>query len=137
SAGLLVTARVLNMGAGLLMIPILIKVLRPAGFGAWAVLLAASIAFSTLEMGMPSTLVKHSALPIQNADRAETSRIWGHVLATLGLVYGLFALPVVLVSEPLARLLRIPDDELLTAAEMIVFVYGVVALRAILQTGIY
>src|SRR5690348_3375142 len=90
-AGLMVGARLLNIGVGLLMVPLALHGLGADGFGAWAVLLAASIAFSTLEIGMPATLIKFAAPLANTPDKAGFRRIVLHVVVTLAAIYGVIA----------------------------------------------
>jgi len=136
-AGLMVSVRLFNLGVGLLYVPILIHYFHGEGFGAWAILLASSVAFSTLEFGMPATLVKHAAVPLQASDRREASAVRSHVLLILAASYAAWTPLVVLGSQPLARLVGLPDTPHLGGAALFEMVFLAVALRGILQTGTY
>jgi O-antigen/teichoic acid export membrane protein len=98
------------------------------------VLLAASVAFSTLELGMPATLVKHLS-PVVVGNRAEATRIWLHVVAILCTIYALLLPAAWLGADPLADLTRLPDAPALSAAAMLLLTYCATALRSLLQTG--
>ncbi len=134
-AGLLVSARVANMAVGLGMIPLLIHFLGGDGFAAWALLLAASAAFSALEIGMPLAFVKFAAPLICEGNWAQVGVVFNNAMS-IQLVAFTVAFPVVLwFSGSVAQLLRLPGGETLSASEMIVFVYVAVACRAVLQFG--
>jgi O-antigen/teichoic acid export membrane protein len=133
-AGLMAFARTVNMLVGLLVIPVLLSALGAEGFGAWALLLAASVAFSTLELGMPATIVKHLS-PVVIGNRDEATRIWWHVAVILCCVYALFFPVVWLTADPLAEITRLPDSTTLSAAAMLLVTYIATALRSLLQTG--
>lgn len=135
-AGLMVVTRLANMVVGLLTIPVLIHFLGGEGFAAWAILLAISAAFSTLEMGMPPTFVRHVAGPIQREDWTQVNRVIGHVILLLALAFGACSPLVFRYAEPFARQIGLPVGDRLSAGRMIELVYAAVALRALLQTGV-
>jgi O-antigen/teichoic acid export membrane protein len=134
-AGLLVLARIANMGATLATIPLLIHFLGGEGFAFWAVLLAAGAAFSALGIGMGPTFVKHAAPLIQRGHWKQVNVVLNHTATIQVLVFALAAPLVLWFSGPVARQLQLPDGEWLTAAQMIVLVYAAIALRALLQFG--
>ena len=134
-ARLAIAARIANMLVGLAAIPVLIHCLGGEGFASWALLLAASVGFATLDLGMAPTYVKHVAGPIQRGDwraAGETLRGVGLILI---LAYLVCAWPVVALADELAGELRLRNAPALSAAAMIQFVYAAVAARAILQLG--
>jgi O-antigen/teichoic acid export membrane protein len=134
-AGLMISARLANMVAGLITVPVLLHFLGGEGFAAWAILLACSAAF-ILELGMSRTLVKHLAWPIQTRDRARASQVFGHALLMIVIVYAFCAPFVFLFAHDFARRIHLIDAPLLSAAQMIELTYMAVALRALLQTGL-
>src|SRR3569832_40354 len=71
SASMMVAARVINLGLGLLSIPVLIRYLGGDAFAAWALLLALSVGFSTLELAMGPTLIRFLTLPMHDASHVE------------------------------------------------------------------
>ena len=131
----LVAARIGNMVLGLAVIPVLIHYLGGNGFAAWALLLAISIAFTLLEMGMALTYVKQVAPLIKEGSWPQVTEVLNHVMAILVMAFAVGALPIFWFAEPIARQLRVPDTSLFEAARLIEFVYGAVALRALLQFG--
>ena len=132
---LLVTTRIANMVAGLFLIPVLIHYLGGEGFAAWAILLATSAVFFLLSMGMPPTLVKYMAVPIREQDWARCDHIFKHVVVVILVAFGAFSPVVILLADAAAQTLRLPAGQILSAGEMIVFVYVAVVVTAILQTG--
>lgn len=133
--GLMVAARIANMLVGLAIIPVLIHTLGGEGFAAWAVLLAVSAAFTLLEVGMPKTFIRYAAPLIQQGQWQQVATLLAHVLTVLGLVFVAGIWPVSWLASEAAGRLKVPNDGLLSAAQMILFVYAAIALRALLQFG--
>lgn len=129
--------RIVNLAVGLLTIPLLIHYLGGVGFAAWAILLAVAGVLSTLELGMPSAVVKFLAAPIQDGERGEGVRILSNVFAFHLLTFGI-GLPLVLwQAEAVVRWLRLPDGLWLSARGMVLLVFAAVAARTLLQNGTY
>jgi O-antigen/teichoic acid export membrane protein len=101
--GLLVTTRIANMVAGLLLIPVLIHYLGGEGFAAWAILLAASAVFFLFNMGMPLTLIKYMAVPLSEQDWSRVDHIFKHVILVMLISFGVFSPVVILLAEPAAH----------------------------------
>ena len=134
-AGMLVMARIANIIVALGMIPVLVHFLGGEGFAAWALLLALSVAFSAFEMGMVPTFVKLAAPLIEQQNRAQVASVAGHAAAILFMAFLAAAPLVLLFSGDIARALHLPDGPWLSGAQMIVFVFAAVAVRAVLQFG--
>jgi O-antigen/teichoic acid export membrane protein len=134
-AGLLVLARIGNMVISLGMIPVLIHFLGGGGFAAWAMLLATSAAFAALEIGMAPTFIKHAAPLIQQRNWLQVNFVLSQATIILLLAFALAAPLVFWFADDVANSLQLPDDEWLSAEQMIMFVYVSVALRAVLQFG--
>lgn len=135
SASLMMVTRMLNLATGLVMLPVLIHNLGGTAFAAWAVLLASSAFFSNLDAGMPGTLVKYAAVPLNDSDWPRLDSVRQHSLVILVATYACAAPLVFWAVGPLARQLKLPDGELLTAATMLMLVYCAVFVRSILLRG--
>ena len=128
------TSRVFALAVGLLGVPILLSGLGPTLFSAWAVLMGTSVVFYSLELGMPTTLVRYLAREGwkgRSADEAVSS-----AAAALALVYVAAVGAVALVARPAAKWLRLPSTPLLSPAWLIVFVCGMVALTSLSKLGL-
>jgi O-antigen/teichoic acid export membrane protein len=136
-AMLMVGSRLVNMALGLLMIPVLIRYLGGTGFAAWAIYLAMAAAFSMLEIGMSQTSIRFMALaergPAEGTSRQVLGRIW--LLLALSFSAGLIA--VLAFGNAVVAWLGLPDSPLLSAADSILCVFGAVALRSFLHSGVW
>lgn len=134
-ASLMMGARMASMALGLLATPILIRYLGGTGYATWAILWALGAGFSLLEAGMPTATVRFLALPIENRNwdivRAELGRIWVILL----LCFGAGLVPVLLLSGWIADTLHLPDTEVFSTRQAILFIFAAAALRAFLRTG--
>lgn len=136
SAALMVGARMANLAIGLVAIPVLIRYLGGSGFAAWAILLALGAAFSMLELGMGPTAVRFLALPVAAGQWNEVRQIFGRIWLFLFITFGA-GLPLALAfAPPFAAWTGLPDSGLLSAQEAIFLVFGCVAARAVLQSGV-
>jgi O-antigen/teichoic acid export membrane protein len=134
---LLVGTRILNMGMGLVMVPVLIHALGSRGFGAWAILLGCAAVFGELEIGMPAALVRGLALPLRTPPSREACQVFTAATVTVGAAY-LCALPFVLFgARGLGGWLRLPETRLFAASQLVTFVFMCCGLRAVLQLGAY
>lgn len=137
SASLMVGARLINMAVGLISIPVMIRYLGGTGFAAWAVLLALAAGFSLLELGMPTAIVRLSAVPAQEGNLQETRSIFGRVWAILAVSFGVGLIAMQWTATPLSIWLRLPDSLWFSATEAVSLVFAAAALRAFLQSGTY
>jgi O-antigen/teichoic acid export membrane protein len=135
SASLMASSRVVSLFIGLLSIPVLIRYLGGEGFAAWAVLLALSAGFSLLELGMPTTMVRFLAVPARDGNWAESRALFGRMWVLLGVSFGAGLVATLLLAPSMASWLRLPGSTLLSALEMIHWVFAATALRAFLKTG--
>ncbi|MGK2859768.1 MAG: hypothetical protein ACSLFQ_21430 [Thermoanaerobaculia bacterium] len=129
----MVACRVASLATGLLMIPILLHFLGGDQFAAWALYLAVGLAFSSFESASTNTLVRFAAASAHDASGAGVGRFLTNLVALTFVVYAAF-LPVVLaVAAQVARLIRLPEGELGSPAQVIVVLYGAAMLRALLM----
>lgn len=134
-AGMLVLARVANVGVGLATLPVLIHFLGGEGFAAWAILLAISAAATALEIGMAPTFVKHAAPLMQQGRWREVAALRASALLFLACVFISGSLVLALVAPWIARSFGLPGTPSLGAPAMILVVYAAVAMRSLLQFG--
>lgn len=131
----LVIGRIVNTVIGLAVMPILIYKLGGDGFAAWALLLALAAAFSLFELGAAPTYVKFVAPLIQAQDWQQLGRIQAGVLAILIAMFSVGGFAVAAFGQNVAGYFGLPNASLLTAAQMIFFVFACSALRGLLQIG--
>jgi O-antigen/teichoic acid export membrane protein len=136
-AGVLVLARVANVGVGLVTIPVLIHFLGGDGFAAWAIMLAISAAFTALEIGMAPTFVKYAAPLMQQGRWHDSAALRSSAQGLLACVFMLGALVLVPLAPWAARRLQIPDTPSMDAGALVVLAYAAVALRSLLQFGVH
>jgi O-antigen/teichoic acid export membrane protein len=135
-AALFMSARVVNMAVGLVMIPVLIHSLGGRGFAVWAILLSCSVVFNELQFGMHTALVRALAV----ADRTDSEGIARLSSSAVGflLAVHLAALPFIAVTaNSLAEWLRLPNVGRWHAGVAVLGVFISVSLRAVLLTGTY
>ena len=132
---LLVVGRIVNTVIGLAVMPILIYKLGGDGFAAWALLLALAAAFSLFELGAAPTYVKFVAPLVHAQDWPQIGRIQAGVLAILLVTFSVGGIAVAAFCQKVAAYLGLPDAPLLTAAQMIFFVFVCSAMRGLLQVG--
>ena len=132
----MVATRLVNMAVGLVSIPVLIRYLGGNTFAAWALLLALSAAFSLLELGMSSIVVRFVALPASNRDWGEGRLLIGRVWVLLILSFGLGLLVTLQAARPLASWLGLPATQLMSPEGTVYAVYGAVMARAFLKSGL-
>ena len=136
SASLMVGARLLNLGMGLLTIPLLIRYLGGEGFAAWAILLAIAAGFSLLDLGMiPATISRFAAVPARDGDWNAMRVLFTRVWILLALSFGCGLVAIRWLAPPMAAWLGLPDTPLFAAGEIVVGVYLAVAIRAFSQCG--
>jgi len=133
-AALMMMARLVNMGVGLVSIPILIHYLGGTGFAAWAILLALGVAFSLLEIGT-TTVVRFLVLPAAKCDWMEVRSLLGSVWILLVINFGIVLCILLWIADSIAAWLRLPHTEIFTASECIYAIFVATALRAFLQCG--
>ncbi len=134
-AALLIAARIANMLLGLAVIPVLLTFLGTEHFAAWALLLALGAAFSLLELSMPPTYVRAVA-PLMHAGRIRDARqVTANALCIVFLSFGIASVPLIAAASLLVKAVGLPDGELLSATELVVFVFIASSLRALLQFG--
>jgi O-antigen/teichoic acid export membrane protein len=131
----LIGSRILSMMVVLASIPVLIHFLGGEGFAAWAVLLAASVVCSVLEMGMSLTFVRHAVPPLHEGDLAAFDRIRRHAQLLLLLSFAVASVPAVLFAPGIARVLSLPDTPWFSGPVMLLLVFAASALRGLLQFG--
>lgn len=132
---LLVGSRIVNTVIGLAVMPVLIYKLGGDGFAAWAILLALAAAFSLFELGAAPTYVKFVAPLVHSGDWPQIGRIQAGLLAILALSFSAGGVAVAVSCQTVSAYLGLPDAPLLSAAQMILFVFVCSALRAIFQVG--
>lgn len=129
--------RVVNILLGVLMIPVLIRYLGGEGFAAWALFLSVGMAFSILDIGMPSSIIKYMAVSLDEKDNAQANQVLTNALVFLFAVY-MASLPVVLwLAKPIVSWLRLPNGAHYSAQALFVFVFVSIALRSLLMCGTY
>lgn len=129
--------RVVNILLGVLMIPVLIRYLGGEGFAAWALFMSVGMAFSILDIGMPSSLIKYMAVCLDEKDNAQANQVLTNALVFLFAVY-IASLPaIVWLAKPIANWLRLPNGAHTSAQALLVFVFVSVALRSLLMCGTY
>jgi len=129
--------RVVNILLGVLMVPVLIRYLGGEGFAAWALFLSVGTAFSILDLAMPSSLVKHMAVCLDEKDNARANQVLTNALVFLCAMYIGF-LPVILwLAKPAVTWLRLPNSADISAKALFLFVFASVALRSLLMGGAY
>ena len=137
SALLMSATRVVNILLGVLMIPVLIRYLGGEGFAAWALFLSIGTAFSILDTGMPSSVIKHMAVCLDENDKPRANQVLTNALVFLFAMYIAF-LPVIFwLAKPVVTWLRLPNGVEISAKALFVFVFASVALRSLLMGGTY
>jgi O-antigen/teichoic acid export membrane protein len=134
-AALLIAARIANMVLGLAVIPVLLTFLGTEHFAAWALLLALGAAFSLLELSMPPTYVRAAAPLIHGRQMREARQVTANALCIVFLSFGIASVPLIATASMLVRAVGLPDGELLSATELVIFVFIAASLRALLQFG--
>lgn len=134
-AALLIAARIANMVLGLAVIPVLLAFLGTEHFAAWALLLALGAAFSLLELSMPPTYVRAVAPLIHAGRTREARQVTANALCIVFLSFGIASVPLIAAASVLVKAVGLPDGQLLSAAELVVFVFIAASLRALLQFG--
>jgi O-antigen/teichoic acid export membrane protein len=134
-AALLIAARIANMVLGLAVIPVLLTFLGTEHFAAWALLLALGAAFSLLELSMPPTYVRAVAPLIHAGRTREARQVTANALCIVFLSFGIASVPLIAAASVLVKAVGLPDGQLLSAVELVVFVFIASSLRALLQFG--
>lgn len=135
SAALLIAARIANMVLGLAVIPVLLAFLGTEHFAAWALLLALGAAFSLLELSMPPTYVRAVAPLIHKGRATEVNQVTANALCIVFLSFGVASVPLIAAASVLVKAVGLPDGEMLSATQLVIFVFIAASLRALLQFG--
>ncbi len=134
-AALMIGARVLSLGMGIITIPFLNNSLGSIAFAGWALLLAMAVGFSLLDCGAKNIIPQFLAEPASTGQWRQARAILGLVWVILTCVYSVGLAVIYCVSRPLSAWLQLPDTVLLSPQEAICVVFMAVALKAFLETG--
>jgi len=115
-------SRLASMVFGLLGIPILLACLGSKMYGAWAILLGGSFAFYILEFGMSTTVIKYLAENDSNSESHRSSVLSNAttLLVSIFITVGIF---IVSIASELASWLNLPNTEIMSSGELIIFLY--------------
>lgn len=125
----------INLLAGLLLVPIILYFLGAEQFAAWALYSSGGMAFTTLEFGIARTLVRFLAVPMAKGHSGEVDAVATSGTLITAAVYGgslLLCLPWI---GSLTEWLGLPAGTAVGAETMFMLVIAAVALRAILGLG--
>lgn len=134
---LLAGTRLVNVGMGIVTIPLLLHLLKNETFAAWTLLYALSFGFAMLDAGVPGSVRRFLAAPYAMKDWQAAERLLVGALACSLATFTVAAPFVVAASDPLARLLRLPQTPIFDAASLLTFVFCAVAAQSILQVGTF
>jgi O-antigen/teichoic acid export membrane protein len=99
--------RIANIAAGIAMVPLLIHYLGGRGFAVWAILLSCGAAFTALDLGLPTAIVKHLAVAFERRNGLDPGRLVSTAIALVVAVYSSAGLLVLWASMALASWLGV------------------------------
>lgn len=127
--------RALNIGVGLLLIPMMLHYLGPTAFAAWAIYSGGGVMLASLDFGIARTLVKFLAHPLAEGAKSEVDAIAVNGLLITAAAYGITFVILLPVIDPLANWLHLPDGPLLDAPGMFMLLIVATGLRGLLGLG--
>jgi O-antigen/teichoic acid export membrane protein len=134
SALLIMGSRLVSMSVGIFSIPLLLNFLGLEQFAAWAILLGGSAAFFSLELGMTDTVVKFMSQSEEEGGGGHSDAVLTNAMLILTGMFLLGFLVICGVAEPVGLWLNLPDTLWFDRADMILFVFTMVALCSFQKT---